>query len=482
MNRRNRRQAWGLAAFALAIAPLALAGPVGSLASCSKGQEAAAHYHCPMHPTYVSDTPGDCPICGMRLVPIATSRGDASAPVTPPDHPRTPAVPGAGTTAPAATRWTCPMEECGIHTDQPGKCPRCGMDLVRENGGAAPAHEPPATGVPGLATVETTGEGRRLAGVQTAVARRERIERTIRAVGTVVADETRIRHVHTKIAGWVDELYVDFTGQAVRKGMPILSIYSQELLASQEEYLRAREAARRFEGSSLPEIRKGGEDLVQAARRRLQLFDVPKGFIDRLERTGKPVRNVPVQAPWSGIVTAKQVYEGQQVEPGMELFTITDLSHVWIEAELYENEVGKVRVGDEAVLSMSSDASVRLAGRVKYVLPYLSPDTRTQKVRFDVANPDGALKPAMYADVQLTLQAADGVVVPDSAVMDTGLRQVVFVEGEKGAFEPREIRVGLRSQGRAQILEGLKEGERVAVAANFLLDSESRLRSALGSP
>jgi multidrug efflux pump subunit AcrA (membrane-fusion protein) len=272
---------------------------------------------------------------------------------------------------------------------------------------------------------------------------------------------------------------VDFTGQAVRKGMPLLTIYSQELLASQEEYLQARQAATQFQGSSLPEVRKGGDDLVRAARRRLELFDVPKGFIEQLERTGKPRRAVPLMAPSSGVVTAKQIFEGQQVEPNMELFTVTDLSHVWIVADLYENEASQVRVGDDAVLTLTSDPRARLTGRVKYVFPYLNPETRTLKVRFEFGNADGALKPGMYANVQLALQTADGVVVPDAAVMDTGLRQVVFVAGANGMFEPRAVKVGIRTEGRAQILEGLKEGERVVVAANFLLDSESRLRSAL---
>ncbi|MBM4398155.1 MAG: efflux RND transporter periplasmic adaptor subunit [Deltaproteobacteria bacterium] len=453
--------------------PLLIHGAVMTVvvvaAACSNGREGATLHHCPMHPTYTSDRPGDCPICGMDLVPVGGKGGEKGK-----GREKAGTGSGSGSGTGEAAGWTCPMEECDVHVAEPGKCPKCGMKLVPE----APKAAVP---VPGQATVETTPEARRLAGVRTAVATRQRIERTVRTVGTVVADESRIRHVHTKIEGWVDKLHVDFTGQAVRKGMPIMTIYSQELLASQEEYLRAREAAKRFEGSSLPEVRKGGEDLVRAARRRLELFDVPKGFVERLDRTGRPQRGVPVLAPASGVVTAKQVFEGQQVDPGMELFTVTDLSRVWIEADLYENEAGRVRVGDEAVLTLAYDPGVRLAGRVRYVYPYLNPETRTLKVRFDFANPDGALKPAMYANVQLTLEAAEGVVVPDSAVMDTGVRQVAFVAGADGAFEPREVKVGIRAGGRVQVVEGLKDGERVATAANFLLDSESRLRSAIGT-
>ncbi len=468
MNHRMTVRAGRLAALVVALAPLGLGGAFGALVSCSHGShEAATQHHCPMHPTYVSDRPGDCPICGMRLVPIGKNRTDGSAAPAHATHAHAAAASEGG--------WVCPMAECETHADGPGRCPKCGMDLVP----VAASPNAAAAGVPGMAAVETTGDGRRLAGVQTAVARHERIERQVRAAGTVVADETRIRHVHTRIAGWVDRLHVDFTGQAVRKGMPILAIYSQELVASQEEYLRAREAARRFGNSSLPEVRQGGEELVQAARRRLEAFDVPRSFIARLERTGRPQRAVPVLAPSSGVITAKQVFEGQQVEPGMDLFTVTDLSRVWIEADLYESEAARVRVGDEALLTLAQDPGAHRAGRVQFVSPSLDPETRTLKVRFDFDNPDGMLKPGMYADVRLTLEAADGLVVPDSAVMDTGVRQVAFVATGDGRFAPREVKVGLRTGGRALILAGLQDGEHVAVAANFLLDSESRLRAAL---
>jgi RND family efflux transporter MFP subunit len=454
---------------ALAVLVLAVA-----LGGCAKGAPDAGPYHCPMHPTYVSDKPGDCPICGMRLVPIdKDSKGKEAVPAEGHSHgaaPATPAAPAAPAPA-AATIWTCPMDP-EVVSDKPGKCPKCGMDLEPK---AAPAEG----GVSGLAPVDTTAEGRRLAGIQTVPARQERLATTIRTVGSVVVDETRVRHVHTKIAGWVDRLFIDFTGQAVKKGRPLLAIYSQELLASQEEYLRAREAAARFAGSSLPEVRRGGEDLVTAARRRLELLDVPPGLLAAIERTGKPQRAVTLMAPSSGVVTAKQIFEGQQVEPGMELFTVTDLSHVWIEADVYENEAGRVRVGDSAALTLAYDPGRRRTGRVAFIAPTVSPETRTLKVRFEFDNADLALKPGMYANVELDLESADGVVVPDSAVMDTGARQVAFVEVDEGRFQPRRVRTGLRMDGRVQILEGLRAGERVAIRANFLLDSESRLRAAL---
>jgi multidrug efflux pump subunit AcrA (membrane-fusion protein) len=441
----------------VALAALAAAALL-SLIGCGAAEQEAAQYHCPMHPTYVSDGPGDCPICGMRLVPIDT--------------------PTSPTTMPA---YVCPMHP-EVTSEKPGKCPKCGMDLVPtgETPPAPTAVTPaPDEAAEGHAVVNVNSEGLRLAGVQTAPAVRERLARTIRAVGTVTADETRIRHVHTKIPGWVEELFVNFTGQIVTKGEPILSIYSQELLATQEEYLRARETASRFGASELPEVRKGGDDLMRAARRRLELFDVPDAFITRLESTGEVVRSVTLDAPVSGFVTMKDVFEGQQIEPAMELFTITDLSRVWVKADFYEYEANVLHLGAKAAVTLPYDASTRLQGRIAYISPTLNPDTRTLEVRFEFPNPGMALKPGMFANVELETEAVEGIMIPGSALMDTGERQVVFVSAGDGVFEPREVRVGIRSGDKAQVLSGVAAGEQVVIRANFLLDSESRLRAAI---
>jgi RND family efflux transporter MFP subunit len=388
--------------------------------ACSKASASLTRYHCPMHPTYIADKPGDCPICGMRLVPIEDAK-----------------------TA------------------------------------AAPTPSSSASTVVGYAPFDVDEDGMRLAGVRTAVAERSKIERTIRAAGIVQPDETRVRHVHTKTAGWIEKLFIDFTGQPVQKGRPILSMYSQELLASQQEYLRAREASHKLGSFSLPEVRQGADDMIAASRRRLELFDVPSSAIAELDRTGVAQRGVTLLAPVSGIVTGKQIFEGTQVEPGTELFTVSDLSRVWIEADVYDNEAAVIRVGQEAKIALPSDPGAPLAGKVKYVYPYLNPETRTIKVRFDFPNPGLKLKLDMYVSVELPVQADEGVVVPDSAVMDTGVRQIAFVMPKEGSFEPRLVRVGIRADGKAQILSGIAAGERVAVKANFLLDSESRLRAAI---
>jgi RND family efflux transporter MFP subunit len=404
---------------------------------CSRFARSSVRYHCPMHPTYVSDRPGDCPICGMRLVPITSASGSAAA-----------------TRAPTSAV----DDTSGTATDTRSSAP---------------------SSVPGYAPLEISSRGLALAGVKVAVAERGSIARTVRAAGVVRADETRIRHVHTKVAGWIERLYADFTGQSVQKGRPILSIYSQELLASQEEYLRAREAAQKLAESSTPVVRRATEDLLAAARRRLQLFDVPDAVIAELDRSGTPRKTVTLLAPASGIVTGKQIFEGMQVEPGTELFTVADLSRVWIEADVYENEASSIRVGQDATIVLPAELGAPIGCKVQYVYPYLDPQTRTVRIRFDVPNRESKLKLDLFVDVELPIQTDRGVIVPDSAIMDTGLRQIAFVSREGGHFEPREVKVGIRAEGKAQVLSGIAEGEQIAIKANFLLDSESRLRAAI---
>jgi RND family efflux transporter MFP subunit len=264
----------------------------------------------------------------------------------------------------------------------------------------------------------------------------------------------------------------------VRAGQPLLAIYSPELLATQEEYLQAREAAARFASSSLPEVRRGGADLVAASRRRLELFDVPPSLISRLEETGKPQRTVTLLAPSSGYVTGKDVFAGMEVGPGRDLMTVTDLSRIWVEADFYEYESRSLAVGQRVSIQLPYEPGTTRTGRISFVYPFLQAESRTVKVRIELANPGLQLKPGMYVDVVPELPAPQGVVIPDSAVIDSGVRQVVFVRSDEG-FEPRQVRIGGRGNGEALILEGLRAGERVAVRANFLLDSESRLRAAV---
>lgn len=440
----------------------------------------ATMYHCPMHPTYTSDRPGDCPICGMRLVPTTpadpATKGATVTSTPAGDHGTAPHSPEPGATR---TIYICPM--CPeVQQDGPGSCPKCGMDLVKkEVTPSVPTDK--ATGVEGYAAVRTSEDQVALAGIRTAEATTGVITSTIRAVGSVAADETRIRQVTTKIAGWVEVLHVNAVGRFVNAGEPLFDLYSPELLASQEEYLRSRKTAAEFELSTLPEVRRGGQDLAAAARRRLELFDVPQEFLERIDKSGVALRTVTFRAPFSGYVTEKMVVEGQRIDPGMPLMVLSDLSRVWVIAQVYESEAAAAVPGRQATLSPQYDSNVRLQGRVSLVYPTMDVESRTIRVRFEVANPRLTLKPGMFVSVELDSRHVRGIVIPDSALIDTGTRQVVFVEEGAGHFEPREVKAGARNDGQVLVRSGLKAGERVAIAANFLLDSESRLRAAIGA-
>ena len=386
---------------------------------------AAAKYHCPMHPTYVSDKPGSCPICGMSLTLITEP------------------------------------------TD---------VDTAHGAGGDASG-----TGVEGHAVVELNERELELTGIRTATAQYGELAATVRTVGEVKADETRLRHVHTKVPGSVERLYVSFSGQEVRKGQPLLALYSPELLATQEEYLRALQASDRAKDGASDDARRSAADMLDATRRRLELFDVPADVIARIASTRKTTRTITLDAPVSGFVSGKEVFEGMQVEPGTTLFTVTDLSRVWIEAQVYENEAGHVRVGQSAKLTLADEPGKVYGARISYIDPFLDTATRTLRVRFEFDNPGQRLKPGMYANVELQGEASEGVLVPDAAIMDTGVRQLVYVQTGDRRFEPRAVTVGGRTGDQALILSGLEAGESVVVQANFLLDSESRLRAAMAA-
>ncbi len=359
------------------------------------------------------------------------------------------------------TAWIDPMYSQGpphnYRSNHPGRAPDCGMKLVPVYADEA---APPANG-----GVSLSPQRQQLIGVKLATAEVRDLSRTIRATGRVAVDERRIAQVRTKFDGFVDALSVNFTGQAVRRGDALLSIYSPDLLATQNELILAERNR-----SDL------GRTLADAARARLRLWDMSDADIDRVVQTGKPMRDVVLRSPVSGVVTAKTAVAGGRVTPADTLYEIADLSRVWVLADVYESELPSVRIGTPAQVIIGGRTQ---AGSVTFIGPVVAPQTRTASVRIELDNRDGLLKPDMFADVLLEARLGTSVAVPDSAVMNTGTRSVVFVGRGNGTFEPREVATGAKADGFYAIRSGLQPGERVVVDANFLVDSESRLKSAL---
>ena len=324
-------------------------------------------------------------------------------------------------------------------------------------------------------------ERRQMLGVRTAPVERRPLVHEIRTVGLIGADERRVRKVQSKISGWVESLSVSFTGEFVKAGAPILSVYSPELVASQREYLLALEAAPQSRDAG--ESAKGSQEgalLREAARNRLLRWDLTPAQVQRLERSRQVERAVTLHAPIGGFVTFKPVYQGMYITPEMELYTIADLSQVWIWADVTEEESSLVAVGMRAKIELASQPGAPLEAVVRFVSPVLDASTRTVRVRFDAPNPAGTLRPGLYATVRLEKPLGEVLALPDEAIIDTGQRKVVFVELEPGRYQPRTVEIGRRGGGAVEVLGGVAAGERVVVSAQFLLDSESRLRAAGG--
>ncbi len=316
-------------------------------------------------------------------------------------------------------------------------------------------------------------------GVRTATVVRRTISRRVRAVGRVTYDEDLLTRLHPKIKGWVQRTYVDRTGQKVAKGAILLSIYSPQLVTSEQEYLLALRNRRVLENSPFPDIRHGARELMRTARERLALLDMPAAQIRQLERTRRVLRDVQIRSPFNGYVMRVGARDGQYVTPATELYAIADLHKVWVYAYIYEYEIPWVRKGDEADLHLAALPGRTFRGRITYVYPDLDMKTRTLRVRFEFDNPNLELKPMMFANVSIhAAPRHNALVVPSQAVIRTGTRNVVFVVRSPGKFEPRDVRLGVTSEGLTQILSGLRPGERVVTSAEFLIDSESNLREA----
>ncbi|HET8901316.1 MAG TPA: efflux RND transporter periplasmic adaptor subunit [Holophagaceae bacterium] len=403
-------------------------------------------YHCPMHPEIVRDGPGECPVCGMRLVADSVS-----------------ASPGAGERKVAFYRN--PMDPT-VHSPVPLDDPM-GMAYIPvyedELGGAAP--------VPGLAGITIDPAYQRLIGVRTVPVEEGPVGGAWTTPAKVAADETRVFKITTKTGGFVDRLFVDFMGKPVGKGQPLFALYSPELYSAQQDLalaVKSKEA-----------LGADGAVLAQAAAKRLRLWDVPDAEIQRLERGGEPQRDLVFVSPVSGVVTAKNVVKGARLMPGDTPFEVTDLAEVWVLADAYAADLPKLKAGAKAAFTSPALPGRTFTGRVAFIDPVIDPQTRTAKVRLALANPRGELRPETYGEAAFQGSGRKGLRIPFSAVIDDGDRKVVFVDEGDGHFVPRQVEMGAQDADWAEVKSGLKAGDRVADKASFLLDSEARRRAAL---
>lgn len=367
--------------------------------------------------------------------------------------------------------WVAPMDPNYIR-DEPGKSPM-GMDLVPVYEEEGEEKEPASTIRIDPVTMQNMGV--RLGRVQ-----RKALVKDIRTVGYVAYDETRISFINTKYTGWIEKLHVNFVGDFVKKGQPLFDIYSPELVTAQEEYLLALQQYKSLTKTNYAGIRENAERLLKASRKRLQYWDLTDQQIEEIGRTGTSRKTVTVFSPASGIVIKKNAFEGHYVKTGENQFEIADLSKVWVDVDIYEYELPWVRKGMAAEMDLSYIPGKRFKGKVLFIYPYLETKTRTAKLRLEFSNLNHQLKPGMYANIYLLSEIAqDSLVIPQEAVIDSGVRQIVFVAMGAGKFEPREVKIGLEgNQNEFQVLEGLKENEEIVLSAQFMLDSESRLQEA----
>jgi len=436
-------------------------------------------YTCPMHPEVIQDQPGQCPKCGMDLVRKTIEEGTAKTIYTCSMHPEVIAdhpgrCPQCGMELVkktiegdvTETVYTCPMHP-EVISQEPGECPICGMDLVAKE-------------VPKTPTVKLTSDVIQKIGVRTALVDEFPLKRTIRTVGHVTYDETRVVHITTKVGGWVEKLYVDFTGQMVRKGQPLIEIYSPELVSTQEEYLLALQSKEYLSDSRFSEVRDGAYSLLSSTRRRLLLWDITEEQIDRLEREKTVQKFMTIYSPQLGIVIDKDVFEGGFVKPDKPIYRIADLNNVWVDVSIYEYELPWVEVGQTAKMTLSYAPGKTFQGKISFIYPYLEEKTRTVKVRMEFSNPQWELKPEMYADIVIESPVTvHGLSVPDEAIIRSGDRNIVVVDRGNGIFEPRGVILGVEADNHYQVTSGLKAGDRVVTSAQFLIDSESRLKEAI---
>ncbi len=376
--------------------------------------------------------------------------------------------------------WTCTMHP-SVRLKDPGTCPICAMDLVPVMKSLPPTSDNGSTNaaqqIAGDESTFTVDPRRQqLINVQTTEVEVRSLQKVIRTVATLELDETRIAYVHPKIQGWIQKVFVDFTLQHVNEGDPLFSIYSPELVSTQEEYLLALKTAENLADSPFEHVSSGARSLFSATRRRLELFDITDEQIEQLEKSGQVQKHLIVYSPASGHVMEKNAFPNMYVTPETKIYTIADHTRIWAYVEIYENEISYVREGQRVAMSTTAYPGEVFRGNITYVYPHLSEKTRTMRVRLEFPNPDLKLKPGMYSNIEIQVPLGATLAVPESAVLRTGKRDLVFVDLGSGTMQLRQVQVGAKAGGYYEILKGLQTGERVVSAANFLIDAESKVQ------
>ncbi len=337
-----------------------------------------------------------------------------------------------------------------------------------------------ASGAEEIPTIEIPVEKQQLIGVRTVAASMRPMQTVIRTVGRIDYDERRLATINTKFEGWIEKLFVNVTGSTVKKGQPLAEIYSPELYATQQEFINTLRWARQNKKVASENIQtlltKDAEAMIEAAKQRLKLWDISQAQIRTIAETGQPIRTLTIQSPVDGAIIQKPVVQGMRVMPGEKMFDIADLSTVWLVADLYESQMSLVRVGQRVTISFSNFPGMGFTSAIDFVSPTLTGETRTARIRCTIPNPEGLLKPQMFATLEIKADQGERLAVPDDAIIDTGTQKVVYVDKGEGMFEPREVMTGLKADGLTEITMGVDPGEKVVSSANFLIDSEAQLK------